>query len=669
MRTTIRQRSVSKGYFLIAAIMLGTLALLAIWVTWSNYQVESHTRQQLLNEQAARLHRELQSDLEYVSHLMGLFGEEIAQQKNPSLKYIAALLRGKLITNQVIKEQFSWTVFDWSDPNAIMRVSTPFGILKKPRDITHRYYAKMASVEPWVLHFDPASVGIPSGQWIIPAGMGISDKNGKPIGILSVGFNIDRLTKRLTDMVAEEHIHFVVLDSNHNVTLSSGDGKIAASAFKSLLKGILPTNGQGKLPTSIEYGGITYSQYSYLDDYPTYPYIILVGYNTALANQSFQQKLLPGVISYAIIAFVSLAILLFLRFSLVKPLVNLSNVADKISRGEKVKRIRGGFAYETSNLALQLLKVKRFIRQQQRLNELKEWKQAAKASEEEKENFIRNMYQILSVPLTALRNGVQVMRDESLGALSVKNYGDIFDAMSDAVSQLENYTTEFLYPDEVHVKHVIDRCIRIYKRRALEGRIALIAPISDDIPVIWADPLRLQQVILGILYHSVSYTPENGQIRIQAHTTFHANGSPDALTITIHDNGFGFDEEKQERFKKTAKGKADKSVMPRDPDMTKLEMSIIRHLIRLHHGTFELVSKLGAGTTYTIKLPYLTQDELDTHPDVAEAQITENSYQDLPGVGKRTITGEDSKNKHGASNIISFSERKKNKNSPDGGDI
>lgn len=610
MKKVLKKYSLARDYFIIFAVILAVITLLSMWYTWSVYSSRENIKSANLYNQNNRIVRELTSSFDYVSHLMKFMGEQILQGNPNNLERIAEMLQGKLITGEAVREQFSWAMFDWSRADKKIIVSTPYGVMKKPIDISNRYYAQMAQTEPWVLHLDPPDIGVTSGQWIIPAGMGIADINGNFIGTISMGFNVSKLSQNIEKVIDTNEISFVILDKDYNIVLHSMDNTVntaGSSYFKSNLKDVIPESGAGRLPDIIEYGNIQYSYYSKVDGYP---YTILTGYNKVIAAKEFNEILFPGITGYTIIGITALLLLIALRVIIIKPVINLSEMADKISRGEYIRKPKIGHTYETRNLAVQLLKVQNLIKREQKAKENHaELISIIKDADREKEVFLREMNHALREPLNAIINGADITRKEMLGSLCMDIYGDYLDAIYDAGKQLETYTTDFLNPSKVNVKDIIDKCVIIKKRHAIESDLQLIADIENNIPDIWADKLRLRQIILSTVFHSMSYTLPEGVIKLSAIY----NDNPSNLIITIQDNGLGLNEEQRIGFWK--KQEKNPSSYTRNPEMDRLSTPIIRHIVDLHHGKFEIDAVHHKGTTFTITLPYLKKRDLETNPD------------------------------------------------------
>jgi signal transduction histidine kinase len=126
--------------------------------------------------------------------------------------------------------------------------------------------------------------------------------------------------------------------------------------------------------------------------------------------------------------------------------------------------------------------------------------------------------------------------------------------------------------------------------------LTMVSRVSSNLGFVFADPGRLQQVILNLLSNAVKFTPPGGRI------TLLADAGTDVVTIRVSDTGAGIAPEMLarvfERF-----WQADKSTTRRYSGVG-LGLTISRHLVELHGGTIEAASEgEGQGTTITVQLP------------------------------------------------------------------
>ncbi|MDA0967689.1 MAG: cache domain-containing protein, partial [Proteobacteria bacterium] len=400
----------SKDYFIISSIIIIAVVIISIWQTWSVYNSQKILKDVRLEKSIHRIENEIQTTFSYVSYLIKFMGQQIINDDPNDLENIAEMLRGKLILNAKDKSKFAWEMFDWSREDKKIIVTTPYGIMKEPIDISYRYYAKMADVEPWVLHTDPADIGVTSGQWIIPAGMGITDSNGKFIGTISMGFNVAKLTRNIESILDSEDVSFVILDKDNKIALSSEDVKYDQNQrdyFSKELGNKLPENGSGRLPLNLIFQNIKYYYYNKIDGYP---YTILMGYNKAIFNKEFNETLLPGITGYLIIGTLSLLLLITLRNLVVKPITDLSKIADQISKGKKITRLPRSNSKEITALSKQFVNAIRFMNKEKILKQkaeqdkqkIEELVKIHQEYDKEKEEFLRDMYHMLNTPLNAV---------------------------------------------------------------------------------------------------------------------------------------------------------------------------------------------------------------------------------------------------------------------------
>lgn len=82
-----------------------------------------------------------------------------------------------------------------------------------------------------------------------------------------------------------------------------------------------------------------------------------------------------------------------------------------------------------------------------------------------------------------------------------------------------------------------------FRANAAQRHISLeIVPCDDDLPLVSADALRMNQVLSNLIENALKFTPEGGQIKLDAQN---ANGQ---VEITVRDTGVGIDPGEHEKI-------------------------------------------------------------------------------------------------------------------------
>ena len=125
---------------------------------------------------------------------------------------------------------------------------------------------------------------------------------------------------------------------------------------------------------------------------------------------------------------------------------------------------------------------------------------------------------------------------------------------------------------------------------------ATITKDYQPIPDIYCSAQQLNQVFLNLLVNAAQALQKQGEINIQTIT------QEPWVIINVSDNGSGIAPENLSRVfepffttKDVGKG-------------TGLGLSICYDIIQQHHGEIDVVSEIGKGTTFTIKLPITAPD-------------------------------------------------------------
>jgi signal transduction histidine kinase len=148
--------------------------------------------------------------------------------------------------------------------------------------------------------------------------------------------------------------------------------------------------------------------------------------------------------------------------------------------------------------------------------------------------------------------------------------------------------------EPVPVPELLERTAQSYRALANKQAITLKIEVEVDLPEILADPDRLAQVLGNLITNSLRYTPQGGEIILQAR----ADGK--SVVITVIDNGKGISSEALpyifDRFYRT------------DPSRTRgdesgLGLAIAKSIVEAHSGIINAESTPGKGTRIKITLP------------------------------------------------------------------
>ncbi len=183
--------------------------------------------------------------------------------------------------------------------------------------------------------------------------------------------------------------------------------------------------------------------------------------------------------------------------------------------------------------------------------------------------------------------------DESArGLMAVVN--DILDLASIEAGSLD------LELDAVDVHALLVSVLNLVRERARKRDLRLEFDAPHDIGWLRADERRLRHVLFHLLSNAIAFTPPRGGVRLLAAR------EGDEVVLAVADTGVGIPFADLERVQK-----AFEKVIPVRPagignagtGGAGLGLTLVRRLIELHGGTFELKSLPNRGTTATCRIP------------------------------------------------------------------
>jgi cell cycle sensor histidine kinase DivJ len=155
---------------------------------------------------------------------------------------------------------------------------------------------------------------------------------------------------------------------------------------------------------------------------------------------------------------------------------------------------------------------------------------------------------------------------------------------------------------------------------AIEVRAAgldLATRFDEDLPTLIADKRAFKQILINLLSNAVKFTDRGG------HITVGARAEGGALVVVIEDNGIGVSAEALLRAGDPFFQARATDARPREG--SGLGLSIVKGLIALHGGQFEITSHVGKGTRVRVRLPLDCRNArpLGAESKGAERQLTE----------------------------------------------
>ena len=244
----------------------------------------------------------------------------------------------------------------------------------------------------------------------------------------------------------------------------------------------------------------------------------------------------------------------------------------------------------------------------ERTRELALSKEYAERANESKTVFLANMSHELRTPLNAVIGFSEFMMGEPHGPLGhIKYHEYLQDIRASGEHLLDLISTILdlakaergkLTLDEAafSLLAAVNRAVKLVQPMANKSRVTLRNEVSDCVGEVYADQTKVVQVLLNLLANAVKFTPEGGEVKVQADV------APDSgICLRISDTGVGIRaEDIPKALQPFVQIKGDRgNIHPG----TGLGLPLSVALVELHGGTLHLESTLGVGTTVSITLP------------------------------------------------------------------
>ncbi len=236
-------------------------------------------------------------------------------------------------------------------------------------------------------------------------------------------------------------------------------------------------------------------------------------------------------------------------------------------------------------------------------------KEAALDANRAKSAFIAHMSHELRTPLTAIIGYSELLEEEFQDGsdrtyvpdvqriqAAAKHLLALINNMLD-LSKIEAGKMD-LYLEEFDLQEVVEEAVTTALPMLEQGGNTLVRKFERELGQVRLDRMKVRQVLLNLVSNAAKFTTRG---RIELTVTREPGDDGDWVVMQVRDTGIGMSPEQIKRiFQEFAQGSA---ATTRRYGGTGLGLAISRSFCQRMRGDIEVVSTLGEGSTFTIRLP------------------------------------------------------------------
>ncbi len=223
-----------------------------------------------------------------------------------------------------------------------------------------------------------------------------------------------------------------------------------------------------------------------------------------------------------------------------------------------------------------------------------------------KSEFLSNMSHELRTPLTSILGFSSILKQKIFGDLNLKQatyiqqiyrsgqhllalINDMLDLSKIEAGQMD------LEKTHLQVRTICQESIALIQEQAEAKKIAIQLSIDPSVTCLYADEVRVRQMMLNLLSNAIKFSHASGKIGVMV------GRSLEMVTIAVQDEGEGIPREKHRLIFQPFQ-QVDESI-DRRRQGTGLGLALTRNLAELHGGTVTFESIVGVGSCFVLRLP------------------------------------------------------------------
>jgi PAS domain S-box-containing protein/diguanylate cyclase (GGDEF)-like protein len=240
-----------------------------------------------------------------------------------------------------------------------------------------------------------------------------------------------------------------------------------------------------------------------------------------------------------------------------------------------------------------------------------------------KSEFISSASHEMRTPLTSIKNAVDLIIKGKAGDITdvqekflsmaqrnLDRFASLIDNLLD-LSRIESGKIRLNYT-EMDIGACIENVMNILRSAADDKSISLSTNIETDLPAMYADVSRIEEVIINLVNNAIKFTPDNGAVTVAVHEE-KVSDMPEVVKgyvgISVTDTGVGIPEEEIDHiFDKFYQVESSLSVYKKSG--SGLGLAIAKYVVEAHGGKIRCKSKEGEGSTFSFILPVIDQEQM-----------------------------------------------------------
>lgn len=268
---------------------------------------------------------------------------------------------------------------------------------------------------------------------------------------------------------------------------------------------------------------------------------------------------------------------------------------------------------------------------------------AAEAANKAKSAFLFNMSHDIRTPMNAIIGYAELSRNHlhepdklSEYLSNIRTCGQKMLSIIDNILEIARIENNQIVLEEsiCNIEESFDSCIVMFNTAVQEKHQTITVHKQVANPYVYIDSSHLSEIVLNVISNAIKYTGQNGKIDCCLTQKPHEDADWCYMKISIADNGIGMSEEFQAHIFESFSREHSSTIS--GIEGTGLGMGIVKNLVDLMHGTIEIQSSPGKGSTFTICIPCRTARKEEAEPRKSSSDRPQKTL-----AGKRILLAED----------------------------